>query len=80
MLKMTGAELEIISDIDMHLFIEKGIRGGISYIAKRHSKANNKYMESHHSSKKSKYISYLDANNLFGWTMSQYLHIVDLNG
>ena len=42
MLKMTGIELELISVIDMHLFIEKGMRGGISYIAKRHSKANNK--------------------------------------
>ena len=38
--------LKLISDIDMHLFIEKGMRDGISYIAKRHSKANNKYMES----------------------------------
>ena len=47
MLKMTGIELEVISDIDMHLFIKKGMRGGISYIAKRHSKGNNKYMQSY---------------------------------
>ena len=46
MLKLTGIELELISDIDMFLFIEKGMRGGISYIAKRHSKANNNYMQS----------------------------------
>ena len=44
MLKMTGVKLEKISDIDMHLFIEKGMRGGISYIAKRYSEPNNKYM------------------------------------
>ena len=73
MLKMTGLKLDFISDIDMHLFIEKGMRGGISYIAKRHSKAANKNMECYESSKKSKYIIYLDANNLYGWAMSQYL-------
>ena len=70
---MTGIELELISDIDMHLFIEKGMRGGISYIAERHSKANNKYMKCYDSSKESKYITYLDANDLYGWAMSQYL-------
>ena len=73
MLKMTEIELDLILDIDMHLFIEKGMRGGISYIAKRHSKANNKYMKCYNSSKGSKYITYLDANNLYGWVMSQYL-------
>ena len=44
MLKMTGVKLEKISDIDKYLFIEKGLRGGISYIAKRYAKANNKYL------------------------------------
>ena len=44
MLKMTGVELELISDIDLHLFIKKGMRRGISYIAKRHSKAKNNVM------------------------------------
>ena len=50
-LKMTKIELDLISDIDMHLFIEKGMRGGISYIAESHSKANNKYMECYDSGK-----------------------------
>ena len=71
--KMTGIELELISDIDMYLFIEKGMRGGISYIAKRHSKANNKYMECYDSSKESIYITYPDAYNLYGQVKSQYL-------
>ena len=73
MLKMTGVELELISDIDMHLFIEKGMRGGISYTGKRHSKANNKYTENYDSSKESVFIMYLDANSLYGWAMIQYL-------
>ena len=66
MLKMTGIEFDRISDIYMHLFIEKGMRDGIYYIAVRHSKANNKYMECYDSGKESKYITYLDANNLYG--------------
>ena len=73
MLKMTGIELKLISDTDMHLFVEKGMRGSISYIAKRHSKANNKYTENYDSSQKSLFIMYLDANNLYGWAMTQYL-------
>ena len=72
MLKMTGIELEFISDIDMHLFIEKGMRGRISYIAKRLSKAN-KYMKYYEQYKESKYITYLDANNLYGCALNQYL-------
>ena len=67
MLKMTGVKLEKISDIDKYLFIEKGLRGGISYIAKRYAKANNKYMNDYDSKKPSKFITYLDMNNLYGW-------------
>ena len=75
MLRKTKLKLDLISDIDMHLFIEKGMRGGISYIAKRHSKANNKYMKCYDSNKKSIYIyiTYLDANNLYGQAISQCL-------
>ena len=73
MLKMTGVKLEKIFDIDMYLFIEKGLRGGISYIAKRYAKANNKYMKDYDPKKPSKFITYLDMNNLYGWAMSGYL-------
>ena len=46
---------------------------GISYIAKRHSKANKKYMKCYDSGKENQYITYLDANNLYDWEMRQYL-------
>ena len=70
---MTDIKLEKISDIDKYLFIEKGLRGGISYTAKRYAKANNKYLNDHDSEKRSTFISYLDMNNLYGWAMSEYL-------
>ena len=73
MLKMTEIELEKISDIDKYLFIEKGLRGGISYIAKRYAKSYNKYMKVYDSKEPSKFITYLDMNNLYGSGMSRYL-------
>ena len=73
MLKMAGEKLEKISDIDKYLFIEKGLRGGISYIAKRYAKANNKYMDDYDPKKQSTFTSYLDRNNFYGWAMSEYL-------
>ena len=66
MLKMTGVKLEKISDIDQYLFIEKGTRGGISYITKRYAKANNKYINDYDLEKPSTFITYLDKNKLYG--------------
>ena len=72
-LKKSGEEIELVSDMDMFQFFEKGMRGGTSYIAHRYSAANNKYMETYNEDDESKYLMYLDANNLYGWAMSQPL-------
>ena len=73
MQKMTNVKLDLISDVDMQNFIEKGMRGGISTITHRYAQANNKYMKNYDPEKESSYIPYLDANNLYGWAMSQKL-------
>ena len=66
MLKTTKIELELIWNIDVHYFMEKEMRRSISYIDKRYSKVSNKYMKLYDPNKPSKYITYLDANNLCG--------------
>ena len=66
MLKMTGVKLEKMSDIEKYLFTEKGLRGGVSCIAKRYAKANNKYMNEYDPKKPSTFITYLGMNNLYG--------------
>ena len=66
MLRMTNIKLELMTNVDMFQFIEKGMRGGVSYIANRYGKANNKYMKNHDKNAQAKYIMYLDAYNLYG--------------
>ncbi|XP_065196577.1 uncharacterized protein LOC135828072 [Sycon ciliatum] len=77
LLKMTRVSLTLLSDNDMHLFLERGLRGGVSMAATRHCRANNKHMTEFNQDQPSSYIQYLDANNLYGWAMCQRLPITD---
>ena len=72
-LKTTQVRLELLHDQDMLLMIERCIRGGVSMISTRYGKANHKFMQEYDPSQLSKYIAYLDANNLYGWAMSKKL-------
>ena len=76
-LKKTKVELELLTDTDMLLIVEKGTSGGICEAIHRYVKANNKYMKNYNKDVTSSYLTYLDANNLYGWAMSQTL---PLNG
>ncbi|CAG2198944.1 unnamed protein product [Mytilus edulis] len=73
MLKCTGVRLELLSDPDMLMMFENATRGGVAMISHRHGKANNPYMKNFDSSQPTKYLTYLDANNLYGWAMVQSL-------
>ena len=74
-LKKTGIRLELLTNIDMLLMVEKGIRGGICHAIHSYAKANNKYMKNYDKNTESSYPMYLDANSLYGWAMSQRLPV-----
>ena len=74
MLKKTGPRLDNITDTAMYLMVASGMRGGVCRIRQRYTKANNPYLGADYDpNSTSKYIIYLDSNNLYGWAMSKYL-------
>ena len=72
---MTEVKVELLTDVDMFLIVEKGIGGGIYHAIHRYAKADNKYMKNYDKNKESSYIQYLDANILHGWALSQKLAV-----
>ena len=74
-LKNTEVKLELLTDIDMLLMVEKGIRGATCHAIHRYARANNKLMKDYDKNKESSYLKYWDVNNLYGWTMLQKLPV-----
>ena len=76
-LKKIEVKLELLTDVDMLLMVEKGIRGGICHVMHGHEKANNKYMKNYNKDEEESFLEYLNANSLYGWAMSQKLPVDD---
>ena len=79
-LKFTGKTLQLLTENDMFLFIESGLKGGVSVISHRHAKANHPDLENigyYNPNEPRRQLLYIDANNLYGYAMSQYLSVSD---
>ena len=74
-LKKTGIELELLTNIELLLMVEKGIGESICHAVHRYTKAKKKYMRNYHKNKESSYLQYLDASNLYGWLISRKLPV-----
>ena len=74
-LKKTGVKLELLTDVDMLLMVEKGIKRGICHVIHRYAKANNKYTKNYDENEEFSFLEYLDANNLYGWAKSEPLPV-----
>ena len=74
-LKKTGVKLELLTNENMFLTYEEGIRGGICNKVHSYAEANNKYMKNYDKNKESSFLKYVDANNLYGWAMSKRLSV-----
>ena len=74
-LKKTGVKLELLTDVDMFLVVEKGVRDGICHVILRYAKAHNKYMKDYNKDEEESFLQYDDANNLYGFAMIQPLPV-----
>ena len=74
-LKKTKVKLELLTDVDVLLMVEEGIRGGICHAIHRYAKGNNKYMKDYNKDEEEEFLAYLDGNKLYVWAMSQKLPV-----
>ena len=72
---MTKVELELLTDPEMVLLFETGIRGGITQCSKRYAKANNKYIKDYNSNEINSFLLYIDCNSLYGYSLADYMPI-----
>ena len=75
MVRKTKVKLDILTNIDMLLMLEKGFRGGICHSIYWYAKANNNYIKDNDKDKESSYLKYCDVNSLYGWAMPQKLPV-----